>query len=138
MEHSFLIYQQNSAILIRRKQLGLAETEVAVIADLIAVFQALPNSPLATAFAGSITIHLPAGISRAVSGLADLCFANADQNDTTLSPSLPLSGLRQYGKTADKPLIIKSSQPQGNYILKLMLPKSILPHLSPLELCPNL
>ncbi|KAK6094058.1 hypothetical protein MT418_005875 [Batrachochytrium dendrobatidis] len=50
-----------------------------VVGDLVAAFHGLPNSPLASAFVGDITLHLPDGVAR--SALTEDYFFSADSTD---------------------------------------------------------
>jgi len=78
------------------------------VSHLVAAFQALPNSPLASAFAGDLTLHLPDGAGR--SALVDDCFAITDSSGTTLRSGLALARLNGFGLDDLHPLIIKSSR----------------------------
>ncbi|KAJ2984811.1 hypothetical protein HDV02_000908, partial [Globomyces sp. JEL0801] len=76
------------------------------IAHLIAAFQTLPNSPLASTFSGDITLHLPDGIDRSV--LPEACYASIEETGSALGTGLSLSQLNGLGLDYRHPLIIKS------------------------------
>jgi hypothetical protein len=125
MTRLYIQYQNNSPVPIYtsfgRGPQGSLPLEI--VGDLIAgtrrltvAFQQLPNSPLASAFAGDITLHLPDGISRSASGVEEEYFANIDKTDTTLDPGCPLSTLGSLGTKSKEPLIIKSINDAGQGI----------------------
>ena len=87
------------------------------VAHLIAAFQALPGSPLATTFVGDLSLHLPDSISRSACGLGEDCFASVDETDTILDFGCPLSSLGSLGSKSKQPLIISSNTGKFFYIL---------------------
>jgi hypothetical protein len=93
----------------------------------VGAFQSRPGSLLANTDSGLLSLHLPEGISRGVSGLPEACFAN--QADTTLGTGVSLAALGLYGSDYRNPLIITVAETPGNYIQILMLGAlSKLPH----------
>ena len=87
------------------------------VSHLVAAFQALPNSPIASVFAGEVSLHLPDGVDR--SALSSECFASVDENDTTLETGCMLTAIWPHGSKSKHPLIIKSriDSHQGVYQL---------------------
>lgn len=94
----FIKYKENQPVKVsthfdseRKKR----EVHLEDVADLVAAFQSLPSSPLASTFAGDITLHLPEGFSR--SALHEDCFAGTDSTGTTLRTGLALERLKGLG-----------------------------------------
>jgi predicted Ser/Thr protein kinase len=109
MTRLFIQYQNNSAVPILTQTLpSVLQGEDPIVGDLVAAFQQLHNSPLASAFVGDLTLHLPIGLTRSVSGLGEDCFAPTDSTGTTLRNGLVLIRLNGFGFDDLQPLIIRS------------------------------
>ena len=111
MPHIFIQYQNNSAVPILTQTLpSVIQGEEPIVGELVAAFQQLPNSPLASAFIGDLTLQLPDSVTRSASALTEDCFAPTDSTGTTLRNGLALTKLLENGFGFDdlQPLIIKS------------------------------
>jgi hypothetical protein len=73
------------------------------VGDLVAAFQALPNSPLASFFAGDLSLH-----------------SLSDGVETSYNSWDPLSVLGENGKLGTNPLIIKSISDNDQGIIKFI------------------
>ena len=106
----YIKYQENQPVLVEtlyNNHGGKRDRPLTTVAHLVAAFQALPNSPLASAFVGDLTLHLPEGVDR--SALQEDCFAATDSTGTALDSGCLLSALGSLGSKSKVPLVVKSN-----------------------------
>jgi hypothetical protein len=105
----YIKYLTNQPIKVETHHIGEQDRRrpLTDVGDLIGAFQARPGSLLANTDSGLITLHLPEGVAK--DSLEQDRFANADETDTTLRPSLVLSRLNGLGSDDLNPLVIKST-----------------------------
>ena len=117
----FIRYLDNQPVLIETHIDGNQERirPLSSVAHLVAAFQGLANSPLASTFAGDITLHLPVGVDRKT--LEKDWFSSTDPTGTTLRPGLALSCLNDLTLDDLNPLIIKSKNDAGQGIFMIFL-----------------
>ncbi|KAJ8323122.1 hypothetical protein O5D80_008180 [Batrachochytrium dendrobatidis] len=91
MTRIYVKYLENTPVSLFTQKLPVPEGEEPNISDLVAAFQALPNSPLASAFVGDLTLH-----------------SVVDGVEMTYNSWEPITVLKTNGTVGSSPLIIKS------------------------------
>ncbi|KAK5671111.1 hypothetical protein QVD99_002871 [Batrachochytrium dendrobatidis] len=110
MTRLYIQYLENTPVSLFTQKLPVPEGEEPNISDLVAAFQALPNSPLAFAFVGDLTLH-----------------SVVDGVEMTYNSWEPITVLKTNGTVGSSPLIIKSKSDveSGVNVVKFSNPNQI-------------